>query len=204
MFVPEISSEVIALCRRIHPSNGPGFVTVRPHAAAQPLDCFMNVQTKVNSDGGRIQYGWAIWKPSRFFIEAEHHAVYEPPTGPPWIDVTPPQHAGVTRTLFLPDDAAVYDMNSDQRRDNVRMPLVDDERAKEFCRLCVEATDVWNSVPGVGMVSVTRAQAARLQEIEIRKAMIMMQLEQAYPQKLGRNDRCPCGSGKKYKKCCAA
>ncbi|HEY8461009.1 MAG TPA: SEC-C metal-binding domain-containing protein [Blastocatellia bacterium] len=26
----------------------------------------------------------------------------------------------------------------------------------------------------------------------------------AAPKKIGRNDPCPCGSGKKYKKCCGA
>jgi uncharacterized protein len=34
--------------------------------------------------------------------------------------------------------------------------------------------------------------------------MEMLAREERTPQKLGRNDPCPCGSGKKYKKCCGA
>ena len=29
-----------------------------------------------------------------------------------------------------------------------------------------------------------------------------VQVEQAHSEDIGRNDPCPCGSGKKYKKCC--
>ena len=34
--------------------------------------------------------------------------------------------------------------------------------------------------------------------------MEMLAREESGPQKVGRNDPCPCGSGKKYKKCCGA
>jgi hypothetical protein len=161
----------------------------------------MNVNTKVNSEGGKIQYGWALWQPSRFFLEGEHHAVYEPPSGPPWVDVTP-HTPTVSRILFLPDETATYDISSDQRRDNVRMPLLSDARITEFCQLCTEYNDILNSVPGLGTVRVTGIKALRLVAIEERKAILMGELERAHPvPKIGRNDPCPCDSGKKYKKC---
>src|SRR5216683_1794535 len=123
--VPAISNEVMSLCRMIHPANQPCYVEVRPGLNAKLLDCFMNVQTKVDSEGGTIQYGWALWQPSGFFLAAEHHAVYEPKAGPPWIDITP-HNSDATCILFLPDEKAVYDAN--RRQDNIRSNLVNDER----------------------------------------------------------------------------
>lgn len=199
--VPVVSNQVMTLCRRIHPSNKPCYVEVRPCPYAQKLDCFMNVQTKVNLEGGQIQYGWALWQPSGFFLAAEHHAVYEPKSGPPWVDITP-HGSDATRILFLPDEKAVYDMNSDKRQDNIRMALVDDERVLDFFRLCGESNDIWNSVPGFGQ-KPQGAAAQRLREIEQRQNMLKMKLETAYPlPTLGpNNDPCPCGSPRKYKKC---
>jgi len=196
--VPAISNEVMSLCRMIHPSNQPCYVEVRPDLNATLLDCFMNVQTKVNAEGGTIQYGWALWQPSGFFLAAEHHAVYEPKSGPPWIDITP-HNSDAARILFLPDEKAPYDAN--KRQDNIRMKLVDDERVLEFFRLSGESNDIWNSVPDFGQAP-QGAAARHLCEIEQRWKLLKAELDQAYPlPKLGRNDPCTCGSGKKYKKC---
>jgi hypothetical protein len=198
--VPVISSEVIALCRRIHPFNQPCFVDVRADPNAKLLDCFMNVQKMVDADGGRIQYGWALWQPAGFFLAAEHHAVYEPKSGPPWLDITP-HNSEAARILFLPDDRAKYDMNTDKRQDNIRMALVDDARATEYFRLLGEYNDILNSVPGFGNVPLTGAPALRVLEIERRSTLLKAELDREYPlAKIGRKDPCPCGSGKKHKK----
>jgi len=37
------------------------------------------------------------------------------------------------RILFLPDEEARFDFSSDQLRDNIRMPLLDNEQVREFC-----------------------------------------------------------------------
>jgi preprotein translocase subunit SecA len=95
----------------------------------------------------------------------------------------------------------VYDFNTDQQRDNVRMPLVDDRRVQEFCNLGSERTAILNSVPGFGQVVLEGEKATRMIYIERRCAAIMLQLQQDYARKVGRNDPCPCNSGKKYKKC---
>jgi hypothetical protein len=159
------------------------------------------VRREVEAQGGRIQFGWAIWQCSKYYVEAEHHAVYEPASGPPWVDVTPPQIPGLDRILFLPDDSAVYDFGTDQRRDNVRMPLLDDARVRELCELAGERNAILNSVPGIGMVRIAGASAIRFQYIESRLAALRAGLEHDYERGVGRNDPCPCGSGKKYKKC---
>ena len=200
-FVPSVTEPVIALCRRIHPSNSPDYVIVKPEPGMKQVDCFLNVRKKVEAKGGRIQYGWAIWQCGQYYLEAEHHAVYEPPTGPPWVDITPPLLPTIDRILFLPDDTAVYGFNTDQLRDNMRMPLVSDSRVQEFCGLSSERTAILNSVPGFGQVVLEGERAARMTYIERRRAAIMSELQQDYERKIGRNEPCPCNSGKKYKKC---
>ena len=200
-FVPAVTEPVITLCRRIHPSNLPDYVNVKPEPGMKQVDCFPNVLKKVQAEGGSIRYGWAIWQCGPYYVEAEHHAVYEPPTGPPWVDVTPPLLANTDRILFLPDEVAVFDFDSDQQRDNMRMPLVDDSRVREFCDLSSERTAILNSVPGFGQVVLEGEKAVRMTYIERRRAAIMLQLRQDYERKVGRNDPCPCNSGKKYKKC---
>lgn len=200
-FVPSVTEPVVTLCRRIHPSNSPDYVIVKPEAGMKQVDCFPNVRKKVEAEGGSIRYGWAIWQCGPYYLEAEHHAVYEPPTGPPWVDITPPLLPTIDRILFLPDDGAVYDFNTDQQRDNVRMPLVADSRVQEFCDLSSQRTAILNSVPGFGQVVLEGEKAARMSHIERRRAAILLELQQDYERKIGRNDPCPCNSGKKYKKC---
>lgn len=133
----------------------------------------MNVREKVDLEGGRIQYGWALWQPTGAFLAAEHHAVYEPRSGRPWVDITP-HNSGVAHILFLPDDKAVY---LNKLVDNVRLPLVDDERVPEFFRLKGEIIDILNS--GEGCVPAQTEPRAR--EIEQRLDLLWTELIGAYP-----------------------
>lgn len=124
--VPPISATVLRLCRLIHPSNSPSYVQVKPDRTAKSQDCFVNVPNKVAADGGRTQYGWAIWQCNRYYLEAERHAVYEP-ISPPWVDITPSLLPTIDRILLLPHDDATFnperpgDLSSAARR---RLSLV--------------------------------------------------------------------------------
>jgi len=181
----------MALCRLIHPSNKPCYVEVRPSPLAWKLECFENVRAEIRLRGGRFITGWALWQPSGFFLAAEHHAVYEPLTGPPWLDITP-HNSIATRILFLPDETAIDDVR--RRRDNVRMPLVIDDRFSEFNRLCGELNDIsWRKHPGTEQ---------RLLETKQRCDFLRAELDEAHPlPKLSRNDRCLCGGERKYGEC---
>ena len=108
----EISEKVRELCERIAPGLQPTFISINPDLGCEPADCFVNVPRKVQREGGRIQYGWSLWEWPGAFIEAEHHAVYEPLTGPPRLDITP-CNRGSRRRLFLPDDSATYDFENE-------------------------------------------------------------------------------------------
>jgi hypothetical protein len=102
---------VRAFCERISPGSKPVRLAIQPEPRCLPRECFSNVRQKVEKEGGRIRYGWAIWEWPRVFIEAEHHAVYEAPNGS-WHDLTPlPPDDPESARLFLPDDAAVYDFD---------------------------------------------------------------------------------------------
>jgi hypothetical protein len=162
-------------------------------------ECFQNVRRKAEREGGSIQFGWAIWTWPRVFIEAEHHAVYVPPDGQPWQDVTPAEDPETKRRLFLPDDTATYDFkNEGVRRDNVRMALSDDPLIPAFFAAAEERSRIWNSIPGVGKVQVPPAIAMKLQDAGFAVAGAMYPLATKYLQP---NDPCFCGSGRRFKRC---
>jgi hypothetical protein len=159
----------------------------------------MCVRRKVEAEGGRMQTGWAIWEWPNAFLRAEHHAVYEPPSGSPWFDITPSESSTVTRRLFLPDDSATYDFqNEGFRRNDKFIGLVADPLVYEYFQLTTERNEILNSIPGVGMVSLTDDAARRFQTNAHQIMMAEMQLAMNYtPQ----NAPCFCGSGAKFKHC---
>src|SRR5260370_21685985 len=107
-----ISVRIRELCQRINSGVQPIFMSIKPEPSGAASDCFECVRLKVQRYGGRIQFGWVIWEWPLVYIEAEHHAVYEPPTGPPWVDITPSAESEIRR-LFLPDNTAVYDFENE-------------------------------------------------------------------------------------------
>jgi hypothetical protein len=177
----EISEKVLELCLRIVPSLQPTFIAITPDLDCEPADCFANVYRKIQrKGGGRIQYGWALWEWPGAFIEAEHHAVYEPPTGPPWLDVTP-CNRGSRRRLFLPDDSATYDFeNEGVLRNNVRLALSDDPLIEELFKAAQKRSAFYNQLPGVGVISITAAEDQERQKIERRVARATLALAQKY------------------------
>jgi hypothetical protein len=160
-----ISAPILDLCRQINPGTTPGYITITPEPGCEPNDCFECIRRKVAREGGRIQFGWSIWEWPRVYIEAEHHAVYEPRTGPPWVDITPCALPEIRRRLFLPDDSAVYDFeNEGVLRDNKRLALSDDPLIQEFIVASEKKTAVLNSIPGVN-VTVDDVDAATLKTL---------------------------------------
>ena len=146
-----------------------------------------------------MQTGWAIWEWPNAFLRAEHHAVYEPPSGPPWFDITPSELLTVTRRLFLPDDSATYDFQSEGfRRNDKFVGLVADPLVYEYFQLTTQRNEILNSIPGVGVVSLTDDAAKRFHANAHQIMIAEMQLAMNYtPQ----NAPCFCGSGSKFKHC---
>jgi hypothetical protein len=100
----EISSEVRAFCRSICKKHLPIFVRVETRSHSLIGECFVNVRTTVELEGGQQIYGWTIWNRPGVFIEAENHSVWRAPDGA-LVDVSPAPDQE-TQVLFLQDDDA--------------------------------------------------------------------------------------------------
>ena len=178
----EISEKVLELCQQIAPGTRPQFIHITPEPGCGPADCFANVRRKVQREGGRLQYGWALWEWPKVFLEAEHHAVYEPPHGPPWRDLTPCLRGSRTR-LFLPDDIATYDFeNEGYLRENRRLALSDDPLIEELFTASKRQVAFLNSLPGVNInVSSLRSfEKKEYQKNERRLARATSDLAEKY------------------------
>jgi hypothetical protein len=207
-FVPLATSEsVMKLQAALQLDDEPPVrVRTKPEPGAQERDCFAIVDAKVRANGGQMRLGWALWQHGNIFIEGEFHAVYDPGEGQPWIDLTPRQQS-VPEILFIPDPAATYDLATTDLINNCRVPLLPDPRVQRALDLLSERTDLLNSVPGVNLTAqdMPANVVRRIQTCQDEAFRLLGQVERAQqpkaPPKVGRNDPCPCGSGKKYKKC---
>ncbi len=178
-FVPSAGAAAVEKLRKFLGTDVDAFrVRVRTGSGDRPRDCYVNVRNRVQREGkGKMQLGWAVWQHSHIFIEAEAHAVFNPEDGNPWIDCTPhdmPDGSRAREILFLPNDSATYDLNS---------------------------------VPGID-VTLPQSVARQVMQIDAEAFGLLSEVMQpqrpalAKGEKIGRNDLCPCGSDKKYKKCC--
>ena len=172
----EIDATVIDFCKsELELDSTPLFVNVETSQDAIPLDCFANVKKTIELRGGGRQFGWIVWKHEDHMIEAEFHAVWLSPDGM-FVDVTP--HDGQDRVVFIVDEQQRY---FGKQRDNVRRLLnLDDYHKSIFAQITAEIDFMNNPPPGV----------------------IVHEQSMIGPPAIGRNDACPCGSDKKYKKCC--
>ena len=197
-----VTAEIQDLCQSLNASSHPDFIPITLEPGCEPTNCFWNVRSKVHKEGGQIQFGWAIWEWPHVFIEAEHHAVYVPPTGSPWIDITPDESLPpATHRFFLPDDTAVYNFDKRGRGlNNVRKALVDDPLIQDHFRLADERREMVDAVaPSVGEEVTLRGSAAELyRQNQDRAKVVQLHLTMKYtsPDAL-----CPCGSGSQFKRC---
>jgi hypothetical protein len=176
----KISEKVLELCQRIVPGSRPIFLKIAPGAGCKPRECFESVRRKAEREGGRIQYGWALWEWPHAFVEAEHHAVYEPSAGPPWVDLTPCAE-GSRQRLFLADDDAPYDFqNEGFRRDNIRLALSEDPDIEEFFKAGKRRSQFYNQLPGVGQMQISGSEQRELEKIERRITRAVTTLAEKY------------------------
>lgn len=185
-------------CRRVAPEARPRLLEIIPDPQSLPQECFPNVARKVELEGGRIVFGWAVWEWPGVYIEAEHHAVYESPQGA-WIDNTPSPSSDITHRLFVRDDSAIYNFDNEGiRRDNQRQALARDPLIQAFFDSAKEYNTAMDRLPGFGEIQVSGAVARHIQALQMENARLTMQLAMKYTP---RNARCFCGSGRKFKQC---
>jgi hypothetical protein len=162
--------------------------------------CFFNLPEKITADSGSIQHGWALWERPGLLIEGEFHAVWVSSEGE-LIDITP-KRDGEIEILFLPDSRRVW---TGELVDNVRMPLVDNEITRRLIKSSKESFEIRKRHYKGGPLVEILAETGALPEF---LAGPFEQFVESYMptsparRKVGRNEPCPCGSGKKHKKCC--
>ncbi|WP_189341731.1 SEC-C metal-binding domain-containing protein [Mesorhizobium sp. M2A.F.Ca.ET.042.01.1.1] len=191
-----ISAEVRAFCQRISPDQTPAYVPVSEDAGVLPSECFNNVASKVERDGGTLLYGWLIWEWPRVFVEAEHHAVWE--HDGILTDITPHVN-GERQVLFLPDPMRPYDFATQKRLINIKRSLGELPSvggwiaATNKLHHAIEANSVGNQF------TLERSYLSAMGQ-EIRNALGLVFVDLA--KTTGPNAPCFCTSGRKFKKCC--
>lgn len=106
----------------------PEIVPVISEDYAKPQNCFINVEEKVRRDGGKVHYGWAIYK-SDILCEAERHAVWEKEDGE-LIDITPKPPYNFHQIMFVSDnDNFVF---AGQFIDNIRVNTTNNSVVDDF------------------------------------------------------------------------
>ena len=181
----------------------PVLVAVRSGKKDDLGDCFVNVQKMVESRGGEIVYGWAIFELPKLLLEAQFHAVWRAPDGE-LVDVTKTDDKAQT-TLFLADNKLAYEGKIIPSR---QLALSDD---CSVARLIIASQAVWEHQAkfqvdmGDDQVGFTEQEHVnehhRLEELRL-SALNRLFDTLAGAAKVSRSQPCSCGSGKKYKKCC--
>lgn len=187
----KITEDILKLCRQIN-NNRPIYVQVVPEVGAEINECFVNVEKIVKQKGGAIVNGWALWKMANILVEAEAHSVWKNEDGD-LVDITPHlQHE--RQILFLPDDKMKY---KGENIGNIRMALTESPLVKEYIDLNEEAFNILRKYKPHEKIHL-KDLPNRYFEIQDR----LLELSILFKSKVGRNDKCPCGSGMKFKKCC--
>ena len=194
---PETMNENFkAILKALKAEFDPEFVELKVEPGFQELNCFINVEKKVASDGGRIIYGWTIWE-HKYFIEAEFHAVWEN-EDEDLIDITPKSNHA-TRILFVPDDRVVYDGKQVKniRLNTSKSPLVND---------LIIVCDAYFKITNSGNLAYEHGNITNLlspqQTVDIAYLNLTKNIIFALMQEDGSVDNlCKCNSGKKFKNC---
>jgi len=201
---PKITNAIIKLCREINENEQPYYVPIRPESSCQTNECFWNVKKKIKQCGGKVQHGWTIWEWPRILVEAEFHAIWVSPENT-LLDITPKEY-NVQRILFLPDNKQEYDFSKDGVRiSNIRKPLLNHPLILDFIEISEKLFD-FEEEHSVGReIHLEGSMIDIYESLKYKKTDLQVKIQRLfYPsnRRIGRNDLCSCGSGKKYKKCC--
>ena len=190
------SKHVQDFCESIVRGSKLQMLPIEAARAAGTGDCFNIVRERIGEASGSLVHGWAIWEWPGVLIEGEFHAVWQDEDGA-LHDITPAPD-GVTHRLFLVDPSREY---RGCQVNNIRRPLTDHPAVLRL----IDAQDRLFAIMNRGerahqhgLVGIPRAEVEPVfHEIQRAQHELMTRTP-------GRNEPCPCGSGKKYKRCCGA
>lgn len=181
-------------CQEINPGHSPVYINVdRRLSSGNEEDCFANVARKMAAEGGSFQFGWAIWEWADLILEAEFWAVWVDERGQ-WLDVTPRSRGD--KLLFLPDDRITP---QGKPVDSILKPIFEHPLVVEYLQVNKTIWQITDQMTEAGKndLAVCEAVAPYIEH----KSRLEKDLE-SLAGGIGRNDRCTCGSGKKFKNCC--
>lgn len=186
-------------------------VPVKARKDCRPNECWVNVPRVVESECGEAVPGRIVWmEVSNRWLHLEAHCVWRTPSGT-LIDPTPKVDRE-TDIIFVAEPL-VWEERSIPSRYHV---FSDDPVVREFCELAVKWQEVLcRRPPGqeIPLHTLTpeekdlfRRKAANEMRMapELMASLMAMNSGEILQsgQRVGRNEPCPCGSGKKFKKCC--
>ena len=197
----ERTRAILGFCDQIVPGGQSVYVPVQVRPGGRASYCYPSVEQAVAEEGGEIIFGWMIWEMPGRLIEAEHHACWRKQNGA-IVDVTP-KPDGEATILFLPDPDCPWEGKPIR---NIRKPLIDDAAMRQMLavnRVRDELRDKYWKDGDVIIPPEVEREAMRELTAAFTPGHGMIPIEEAKSaiQKVGRNEPCPCGSGKKYKKC---
>ena len=176
-----LDEDILNFCQKIS-SEKALFLEVNPLVidGVRKLFCYENVDIAIKKGLGKQQLGWILWAdPKKRFLKAEAHAVLKNWDGK-LIDVTPQQDKE-SKILFLPDNNLI---DTGTLIPSKYQSLVDSKEVLNFIKSEIENEMQYKKI------------------YEINKNNCKPETLIKKNKKIKRNDPCPCGSGKKYKKCC--
>lgn len=199
-----ITQKILEFCKKLDDTQTPVFVPVKPVSGAVVNECYVNVKAHVEKHGGSIQHGWILWENPDIIVEGNFHACWID-TSNQLIDITPKEDREQA-ILFLPDSKRIYDGTP---IDNVREILTKDPKLIKFFKQQEELSKlrIKYNLDGTS-AAIPKHELERIGVLvpdgDFYLDMTGRQTARKMVSKVGRNDRCPCGSGIKYKKCCGA
>jgi hypothetical protein len=197
----KIHPAIVSLAQAIAPGSAPGFVRCEPTVGLPRNECFGIVRRRVQEAGGSAVIGWTIWEWPTILIEAEFHAVWQSTEGE-LVDLAP-HDPPETRVLFLPDPNRTY---QGRQVDNVRRPLQQRPEIVELIRIHGALFELMNKGDRAAMhgaITLDWAEEIECGLLHARLRALTATLTHM-PPRPGRNERCYCDSGRKFKHCCGS
>lgn len=174
-------------------------IPITPEANSKTLDCIGNVNKKVSNDGGRIIYGWQIWK-TKFLVEAIFHAIWEAPDGETLLDITPPENPSMSHILFLEDEKIKY---TGRQIETVRMNISNNKLVDHLIAVNKAEYRLKNRGEKAHLIFDEFLASLSSEEIKILERIAIYKNNISYMLDMGGNIEalCHCGTTKKYKNC---
>ncbi|MCS4509954.1 hypothetical protein [Xylophilus ampelinus] len=179
----------------------PVYITVHPAEGAVCDECFPNVSSQVERNGGQQVLGWTVWELPGAFYEAEFHAVWEQPDGS-LVDVTPKRYEA-RRILFLIDGKARYE---GRQVNSLRIPVSRDPAVLDFIKASNAEFEILNEGDRStqhGQIALSGSDLNRYDAIQQMKVDSFLKLRRVV-RDIGPYTPCVCGCGRKGKWCASA